>query len=69
VLTFVVICQDDSLVICKWITLQAISNTPGNVANIQRIANAPWFSSKNPNHCYALWGGTGINSCRSVVLT
>ncbi|XP_011624834.1 puromycin-sensitive aminopeptidase isoform X3 [Amborella trichopoda] len=41
--------EHDYLVVNKWLTLQAISDIPGNVKNVQRLLNHPSFDIRNPN--------------------
>lgn len=47
----------DSLVINKWLALQAMSDIPGNVKNVKNLLDHPAFDMKNPNKVYALVGG------------
>lgn len=47
----------DFLVVNKWFTLQAMSDIPGNVANVQNLLNHPAFDLRNPNKVYSLIGG------------
>ena len=53
---------DDSLVIDKWMGLQAISSLPDVLARVTALLDHPAFSLKKPNKVYALIGGfTGGN--------
>ncbi|CAK0786230.1 hypothetical protein CVIRNUC_009443 [Coccomyxa viridis] len=47
--------KDDSLVMLKWIALQAGANVPGNLKNVEKLVEHPAFSIKNPNACYSLF--------------
>ncbi|KAJ6821495.1 puromycin-sensitive aminopeptidase isoform X1 [Iris pallida] len=47
----------DFLVVNKWFTLQAMSDIPGNVANVQSLLSHPAFDMRNPNKVYSLIGG------------
>ncbi|CAA7390740.1 unnamed protein product [Spirodela intermedia] len=49
--------SDDFLVVNKWLSLQAMSDIPGNVANVQNLLKHPSFDLRNPNKVYALVGG------------
>ncbi|XP_068639666.1 puromycin-sensitive aminopeptidase [Aristolochia californica] len=49
--------EHDYLVVNKWFTLQAMSDVPGNVKNVQNLLNHPAFDLRNPNKVYALIGG------------
>ncbi|KAF5730011.1 puromycin-sensitive aminopeptidase isoform X1 [Tripterygium wilfordii] len=49
--------QHDFLVVNKWFALQAMSNLPGNVKNVQNLLNHPAFDLRNPNKVYSLIGG------------
>lgn len=49
--------QHDYLVVNKWLSLQAMSNIPGNVENVQSLLNHPAFDLRNPNKVYSLIGG------------
>ncbi|XP_020115205.1 puromycin-sensitive aminopeptidase isoform X2 [Ananas comosus] len=49
--------QDDFLVVNKWFALQAMSDIPGNVANVQKLLSHPAFDLRNPNKVYSLIGG------------
>ncbi|CAM0148582.1 unnamed protein product [Urochloa decumbens] len=49
--------QDEYLVVSKWFALQATSDIPGNVANVQKLLSHPAFDMRNPNKVYSLIGG------------
>ncbi|KAM0869021.1 hypothetical protein ACQ4PT_040932 [Festuca glaucescens] len=49
--------QYDYLVVSKWFALQATSDIPGNVANVQKLLAHPAFDMRNPNKVYSLIGG------------
>ncbi|XP_006659709.1 puromycin-sensitive aminopeptidase isoform X2 [Oryza brachyantha] len=49
--------QHDYLVVSKWFALQATSDIPGNVANVQKLLTHPAFDMRNPNKVYSLIGG------------
>ncbi|VAI31048.1 unnamed protein product [Triticum turgidum subsp. durum] len=49
--------QQDYLVVSKWFALQATSDIPGNVANVQKLLAHPAFDMRNPNKVYSLIGG------------
>ncbi|KAH7440983.1 hypothetical protein KP509_03G019600 [Ceratopteris richardii] len=49
--------QKDSLVTNKWLALQAMSDIPGNVKNVEALMDHPSFDIKNPNKVYSLVGG------------
>lgn len=49
--------QHDFLVVNKWFALQAMSDVPGNVENVQALLNHPAFDLRNPNKVYSLIGG------------
>lgn len=49
--------EGDALVINKWLALQAVSDIPGNVKNVQRLLQHPAFDIRNPNKVYSLIGG------------
>ncbi|CAA6655468.1 unnamed protein product [Spirodela intermedia] len=49
--------SDDFLVVNKWLSLQAMSDIPGNVVNVQNLLKHPSFDLRNPNKVYALVGG------------
>lgn len=49
--------QHDYLVVSKWFALQATSDIPGNVANVQKLLSHPAFDLRNPNKVYSLIGG------------
>ncbi|XP_078427665.1 peptidase M1 family protein [Wolffia australiana] len=47
----------DYLVVNKWLALQAMSDIPGNLKNVQNLLNHPSFDIRNPNKVYSLIGG------------
>ncbi|XP_019446571.1 PREDICTED: puromycin-sensitive aminopeptidase isoform X3 [Lupinus angustifolius] len=49
--------QDDFLVVNKWLSLQAVSDIPGNLDNVRKLLNHPAFDLRNPNKVYSLIGG------------
>jgi aminopeptidase N len=49
--------QNDYLVVSKWFALQATSDIPGNVVNVQKLLSHPAFDLRNPNKVYSLIGG------------
>ncbi|KAL5071709.1 hypothetical protein RYX36_022596 [Vicia faba] len=49
--------QNDYLVVNKWLALQAVSDIPGNVENMQKLLSHPTFDLHNPNKVYSLIGG------------
>lgn len=49
--------EGDALVVNKWLALQAVSDIPGNVKNVQRLLQHPAFDIRNPNKVYSLVGG------------
>ncbi|ONM03883.1 Peptidase M1 family protein [Zea mays] len=49
--------QHEYLVVSKWFALQATSEIPGNVANVQKLLSHPAFDLRNPNKVYSLIGG------------
>ena len=46
--------QHEELVVLKWLTMQAMSNVPGNLANVRALVDHPKFKITNPNSCYSL---------------
>lgn len=49
--------KEDALVINKWLALQAVSDIPGNVKNVQSLLEHPAFDIRNPNKVYSVIGG------------
>ena len=49
--------EGDALVINKWLALQAVSDFPGNVKNVQCLLQHPAFDIRNPSKVYSLIGG------------
>ncbi|KAA8520842.1 hypothetical protein F0562_011515 [Nyssa sinensis] len=54
---------DDFLVVNKWFALQAMSDIPGNVENVQNLLKHPAFDLRNPNKVHSLI----LGFCRSPV--
>jgi aminopeptidase N len=48
--------RHDTLVLDKWFALQATSQLPGTLAEVQALTQHPAFEIKNPNKVYALIG-------------
>lgn len=48
--------KDDTLVLDKWFTIQAISELPGVMSDVRRLMEHPAFSIKNPNKVRSLVG-------------
>jgi aminopeptidase N len=46
--------ENEELVVLKWLTMQAMSNVPGNLANVKSLVDHPKFKITNPNSCYSL---------------
>ncbi|KAI3935844.1 hypothetical protein MKW92_020652 [Papaver armeniacum] len=49
--------EHEFLVVNKWLGLQAISDIPGNVENVQKLLKHPAFNLRNPNKVRSLIGG------------
>ena len=49
--------QNDPLVMCKWLSLQASSGIPNNLDNVKALLKHPAFDIKVPNKVYSLIGG------------
>ncbi|KAL2642323.1 hypothetical protein R1flu_009910 [Riccia fluitans] len=49
--------KHETLVINKWLALQAASDVPGNVKNVRNLLDHPAFDICNPNKVYSLIGG------------
>ena len=49
--------KEEPLVLLKWLSLQAMSDKKGNLANLNNLLTHPAFSMANPNKCYSLIGG------------
>jgi aminopeptidase N len=49
--------QGDSLVINKWLSLQALCPLPGALDRIRAVTRDPVFDANTPNKIYALWFG------------
>ena len=48
--------RNDSLVLDKWLSLQAMSSLAGTLANVKKLLEHPVFSIRNPNKVRALIG-------------
>lgn len=46
--------HNETLVMNKWLALQAVSGVPGGLARIQRVMKDPVFDGNNPNKIYSL---------------
>jgi len=53
--------QNESLVVDKWLGVEAASRLPGTLARVKELTSHPAFTLKNPNKVYALLGGFGAN--------
>ena len=49
--------QSEPLVLLKWLTLLAGSNTTGNLPSVKELLSHPAFNINNPNSCYSLFLG------------
>jgi len=49
--------KGDNLVTNKWLALQAMSDIPGNVEQVQKLLEHPAFDIRNPNKVYTIAGG------------
>jgi aminopeptidase N len=56
--------QRDSLVVDKWISVQATSRLPGTLARVKELLHHPAFDIKVPNKVYALIRGFASNHVR-----
>jgi aminopeptidase N len=56
--------QRETLVVNKWLTVQATSRSPDALADVVRLTAHPAFDLRNPNKVYALLGGFGANHVR-----
>lgn len=54
--------QKDSLVVDKWLSLQAQSELPNTLESIQGLMNHPAFDIKTPNKVYALLRSLGASN-------
>jgi len=54
--------KHDSLVMDKWLSLQATSEVPGVLSQVKSLVQHPAFNIKNPNKVYALIGGFTVNN-------
>ena len=48
--------RDDSLVVDKWLSLQALSSLPGTLKNVRKLMNHQSFALENPNKVRSLIG-------------
>ena len=48
--------KDDTLVLDKWFSLQAMSHLPDTLENVERLMRHPAFDLKNPNKVRSLIG-------------
>jgi len=48
--------KDDTLVLDKWFSLQALSRLPGTLASVEKLMEHPAFDLKNPNKVRSLIG-------------
>jgi aminopeptidase N len=46
--------KEESLVVLKWLTMQATSNMEGNLEQVRALVDHPAFKITNPNSCYSL---------------
>jgi len=53
--------QNESLVVDKWLGVEAASRLPGTLARVKELTSHPAFTLKNPNKVYALLRGFGAN--------
>ena len=53
--------RGNDLLLCKWLTLQAVADTPDCLARANRLLAHPDFALKNPNKSRALIGGFAAN--------
>jgi aminopeptidase N len=53
--------KDESLVIDKWLGVEAMSRLPGTVERVRQLTSHPAFTLKNPNKVFALLGSFGGN--------
>ncbi len=51
--------KHETLVMNKWLSLQAMSSVPGGLERIKRLMNDSVFNINNPNKVYSLLGGFG----------
>ncbi len=56
--------QNDTLVMDKWLMLQATSSLPETLASVKELMNHPAFSIANPNKVRSLIGAFGANHVR-----
>jgi aminopeptidase N len=56
--------RDESLVVDKWLMVQATSRLPGTLARVQQLLQHPAFDIKVPNKVYALIRSFSANHVR-----
>jgi aminopeptidase N len=56
--------KDDTLVLDKWLSVQAASRLPGTLAQVRALLEHPAFDIKVPNKVYALIRGFSANHVR-----
>jgi aminopeptidase N len=56
--------KDDSLVMDKWLALQATSRLPNTLDEVKKLTKHPVFTIKNPNKVRALIGAFASNAVR-----
>ncbi len=54
--------KNDSLVMNKWITIQATSSIPGGLERVQAVMSDPVFQIGNPNHARSLFNAFAIRN-------
>jgi aminopeptidase N len=54
----------ETLVMDKWLAVQATSRLPGTLREVRRLTGQPAFDLKNPNKVYALIRGFAANQVR-----
>ena len=54
--------KDDSLVMNKWITIQATSSIPGGLERVQAVMRDPVFQIGNPNHARSLFNAFALRN-------
>ena len=53
--------KDQPLIINKWLALQASSQLPSTIENVEKLSQHPVFDIKNPNNIHALLVTFGMN--------
>jgi aminopeptidase N len=56
--------KDDSVVINKWFTAQAVSTRPATLNEVKKLCQHPAFNINNPNNVYSLLRAFGANLVR-----